>query len=161
MRFSLMGAMMGLALAGAAGAQTLPARTLSAALAADLARETVDQCHANGFAVTVTVVDAGGALKAFLRGDGTSLATVEVSQLKAHTAVSFGVPSSVLAQAAANGGGAANLVHVPGMFVVPGGLPIKVGDQLAGAIGVSGAPGGEKDEACAVAALAKFADRLK
>jgi uncharacterized protein GlcG (DUF336 family) len=150
------------AFATAAAAQVGSHRSLSSDVAADLARETVSQCKAKGHSVSVAVVDGSGVLKAFLRGEGASLATIEVSQRKAFTSAAFGAPTAALADAAAKGVGAApQIPHLPGMFLVPGGVPIRVDTQLAGAVGASGAPGGHLDVECIEAAIAKLSARLK
>lgn len=150
------------ALASTASGQVTTQRSVSAEFAADLAREALGQCKAKGHNVSVAVVDQAGMLKAFVRGDGAGLATVEVAQRKAYTAAAFGIPSSALAQAASQPGSApANIPYLPNMFVVAGGVPLKVDNQTVGAVGMSGAPGGQADVECIEAALAKLGPRLK
>src|SRR5579864_2189397 len=141
-------------------AQGLPTqKMLTVEVAHDIAQEAMMKCRADGYKVTVTVVDSANILKAFLRDDGASMATVEVGRMKANSVMAFGRPSGPPANLPA--GTPAPAPILPGTINAMGGVPIKVGDQVIGAISVSGAPGGEKDAACANTALAKVADRLK
>jgi uncharacterized protein GlcG (DUF336 family) len=128
-------------------------------VAETIAREAMAQCRANGYKVTVTVVDGANILKAFLRDDGAGMATVEVGRMKANSVMAFGRPSGPPANLPP--GTPAPPPVLPGTINAMGGVPIKVGDQLIGAVSVSGAPGGDKDAACANAALSKVADKLK
>jgi len=134
-------------------------KMLTIDVAQAIAQDSMAQCRANGYKVTVTVVDSANMLKAFLRDDGAGMATVEVSRMKANSVMAFGRPSGPPANLPP--GTPAPPPVVPGTINAMGGVPIKVGDQIIGAVAVSGAPGGEKDAACANAALAKVADKLK
>ncbi|MGA2880584.1 MAG: heme-binding protein [Bryobacteraceae bacterium] len=149
------------ALSGSAFAQEgLPTqKMLTIDVAQTIAQDAMAQCRANGYKVTVTVVDGGNILKAFLRDDGAGMATVEVGRMKANSVMAFGRPSGPPANLPP--GTPAPPPVLPGTINAMGGVPIKVGDQLIGAVSVSGAPGGDKDAACANAALAKVADKLK
>ena len=144
---------------GAVAAQLPQQKILTVDVAQTIAQEAMLKCRADGFKVTVTVVDAGNALKAFLRDDGAGLGTVEMGRLKTNTVMAFGRPSGPPANLPA--GAPVPPPVLPGTVNAMGGVPIKAGDQLIGAISVSGAPGGDKDAACANAALAKVADKLK
>jgi uncharacterized protein GlcG (DUF336 family) len=95
-----------------------------------------------------------------LRDDNASPHTFENSQRKAYTARTFRVPSAEFATRMAGDPVKAQLA-LPGVIALAGALPIKVGDEIIGAVGVSGAPGGEKDEACAKTGIDKVADQLK
>jgi uncharacterized protein GlcG (DUF336 family) len=150
-----------LALSACAFAQdSLPTqKMLTIDVAHSIAQEAMMRCRADGYKVTVTVVDSANILKAFLRDDGASMATVEVGRMKANSVMAFGRPSGPPANLPP--GTPAPPPVLPGTINAVGGVPIKVGDQLIGAVSVSGAPGGDKDAACANAALAKVADRLK
>ena len=134
-------------------------KILTIDVAQTLAQEAMLTCRANGFKVTVTVVDSGNILKALLRDDGAAVGTVEIGRMKANSVMAFGRPSGPPANLPP--GTPAPPPILPGTINAMGGVPIKVGDQVIGAISVSGAPGGEKDAACANTALAKVADRLK
>ncbi len=134
-------------------------KVLTLDVAQTIAQDALAQCRADGYKVTVTVVDGANILKAFLRDDGAGMATVEVGRMKANSVMAFGRPSGPPPNLPA--GTPAPPPVLPGTINAMGGVPIKVGNQLIGAVSVSGAPGGEKDAACANAALAKVADKLK
>src|SRR5262249_56121071 len=105
------------------------------------------------------VVDTAGNVAGSVRGDGPSPHTVEFGRLKAYTARTRGQTSlefKNLTDKPEN----AFLKQIPNVVAVGGGVPIKVGNEVIGAVGVSGAPGGEKDEACANAGIAKGAATL-
>jgi len=141
-------------------AQGLPTqKVLTIDVAQAIAEESMAKCRADGYKVTVTVVDSTNVLKAFLRDDGAPMGTVEMGRMKINSVMAFGRPSGPPPNLPA--GTPAPAAVLPGTVNAMGGVPIKVGDQLIGAVSVSGAPGGEKDAACANAALAKVADRLK
>jgi uncharacterized protein GlcG (DUF336 family) len=135
-------------------------RNVSMQLANAIMNAAMEQCVKDGHQVSVAVVDRAGQTVAFLRGDGTAPHTVELARRKAYTARTFRRSSMEWAQRTESGplAGQRSLADV---IPLGGGLPINVGDDTIGAVGVSGAPGQEKDEACARAALAKVADQLK
>lgn len=147
------------ALSSGAFAQLPTQKVLTLEVAQEIAQDALAQCRANGYKVTVTVVDGANIMKAFLRDDGAGMATVEVGRMKANSVMAFGRPSGPPANLPP--GTPAPPPVVPGTINAMGGVPIKVDNQLIGAVSVSGAPGGEKDAACANAALAKVADKLK
>jgi uncharacterized protein GlcG (DUF336 family) len=117
------------------------------------------KCRADGYKVTVLVVDGLNAPKAMLRDDGATAATTEVAKMKATATMLYNRPSGPAQPPPA--GQAAPPATISGTINAQGGVPIKVGDVTIGAVAVSGAPGGDKDAACANAALAKVADKLK
>jgi len=146
--------------ASAYAQEALPTqKLLTIDVAQTIAHEALAKCRADGYKVTVTVVDGANVLKAFLRDDGASTATVEVGRMKANSVMAFGRPSGPPPNLAP--GAPVPPPVLPGTINAVGGVPIKVGDQLIGAVSVSGAPGGDKDAACANAALAKVADKLR
>jgi uncharacterized protein GlcG (DUF336 family) len=148
------------ALSASVPAQSLPTqKVLPFDLAQTIAQEAMSACRANGYKVTVTVVDSANVVRVLLRDDGARPATVQIGQMKATTAISSGRPSGPPANLPP--GTPVPAPVLPGTINAQGGVPIKAGDDLIGAVAVSGAPGGDKDEACANAALAKVADRLK
>jgi uncharacterized protein GlcG (DUF336 family) len=120
----------------------------------------LEQCTKDGYKVTVSIVDKAGNLAAMVRGDGTNPHTVEFSRLKAYTSRTRG-QTSLEVQKLMEKPENAWIKQVPNVVGIGGGVPIKVGNEVIGAVGVSGAPGGEKDEACANAGIAKVADSLK
>jgi uncharacterized protein GlcG (DUF336 family) len=145
--------------AGSVFAQLPTQKVLTIDLAQIIAQEAMMKCRADGYKVSVTVVDHTNLLKAFLRDDGAPMATVEVGRMKTNTVMAFGRASGPPANLPA--GQPVPPPLLPGTINAMGGVPIKAGDQLVGAVSVSGAPGGDKDAACANAALVKVADKLK
>jgi uncharacterized protein GlcG (DUF336 family) len=141
-------------------AQLLEQKSLSAGMAITMAETAMETCKANGYRVSVTVVGRAGEVILQVRGDNASPHTVENSQRKAYTARTFRMSSGEWATRLANDPNRAGQ-FLTGVIATRGALPIKVGDETIGAIGVSGAPGGEKDEACAQVAIDKVADQLK
>ena len=148
------------ALASPAGAQLLPRKDLSAAIALSIAETTLATCKANGFNVSVTVVGRNGEIIVQIRGDNTGPHTIENSMRKAYTARTFRIPSGELVTRLKNDP-SLGLIHLSNVIANQGALPIKVGDDTIGAVGASGAPGGEKDEACVQTGLDKVKDQLK
>lgn len=141
-----------------ASAQTVVHR-LNAALANEAVTAAVASCAQQGYAETAVVVDADGVTQALLRGDGAGIHTLDSAHDKAYTSVSFKTDTgALLDRAQAIGTLTARLPH---LLLVQGGVVIKMGNEVIGAIGASGAPGGNLDEACARAGLAKISDQLK
>ena len=144
----------------AVNAELLTERGLSASDALTVAKTAYEACVAQGFHVSVHVVGREGQVLAALRGDGASPHTFENSFRKAYTARTFRKPSGEFAQQVRENPAAAQ-VHLSHVIALQGALPIKLGDEVIGAVGVSGAPGGDKDEACSKAGIDKIADQLK
>jgi uncharacterized protein GlcG (DUF336 family) len=147
-----------LALAGAAQAQAQGVRTernISLDLATQIAAATVAACQANGYAVAAAVVDRAGSLRALHRADNAGPHTLSSSQAKAYTSASARNTTLAMMEGAQKNPAAANLVHMPGFLLLGGGVPIKVGNEVIGAVGVGGAPGGHLDEQCANAGIDK------
>jgi uncharacterized protein GlcG (DUF336 family) len=148
---------------GAGGPPESTARGPSLANSIEAARAAVEACGAAGYRVGVTVVDSVGEARAMLTADGSDGSHVFVAMRKALTALAFQMPSSKAADAIAANEKLLPRV-TPNMFVMGGALPIKVGEQTIGAIGVSGAAGmpfGHQDEVCAEAGLRKIQKDLK
>jgi uncharacterized protein GlcG (DUF336 family) len=151
----------------AASAETLPtAKQLSLSAAVEAALEAVAACERSGYHVTATVVDASGLIKSVAKGDLAPPHTIDSSRGKAFAAVSLGPnfnesSTSAIVTRVANAPAFGPLQHLPGVFLVAGGVVIKSANDIVGAIGVGGAPGGDKDEVCAQAAVAKITDRLR
>ena len=148
------------ALAAPASAQLLSHKDLTASIAMTIAQTAIETCKANGYAVSVTVVGRNGEVILQVRGDNTGPHTFENSFRKAYTARTFRSPSGALADRL-KADPTLPLIHLSNIIANQGALPIKVGDDVIGAAGASGAPGGEKDEACVKAGLDKVADQLK
>ena len=136
-------------------------RNMSLALATQLAADTVAACTTNGYAVTATVVDRAGSVRAVMRADNAGPHTLGASEQKAFTSASAKNATLAMMDGAQKNPAAANLVYIPGFLLLGGGVPVKVGTETIGAIGVGGAPGGHLDEQCAMAALDKAKDLLK
>ena len=148
------------ALASPASAQLLNEKSLSAAMALTIAQTALETCTKQGYHVSVHVLGRNGEVLVAVRGDDAPPHTMENSQRKAYTARTFRIPSGEFAQRVKDNP-TTGAVHLSGIIAAQGALPIKVGDEVIGAVGVSGAPGGEKDEACSKAGIDKVADQLK
>jgi uncharacterized protein GlcG (DUF336 family) len=135
-------------------------KNVSMAMAMAIMQGALDQCTKDGYKVTVVIVDKAGNVAASVKGDGTNPHTMEFARLKAYTARTRG-QTSLATMKQMEDPAFAFLKQIPGVVGIGGGVPIKAGAELIGGVGVSGAPGGEKDEVCANAGLAKVADALK
>jgi uncharacterized protein GlcG (DUF336 family) len=147
-------------LAAPAGAQLLTHKDLSLNTALTIATTAAETCKAESYRVSVTVVGRDGQVIVLLRGDDAPPHTVENSRRKAYTARTFRIPSGEFAERVKKNP-TIGLVHLSGVIANQGALPIKAGDEVIGGVGVSGSPGGDKDEACAKAGLDKVADQLR
>lgn len=150
-----------LALTSAASAEVLKENNMPLNIAVELAQGAVSACAADGYNVSAAVVDRAGVVRALLRADNAGPHTVSAASQKAFTSASARVATSVMVENIQKNQGAAQLVAIEGFLVLAGGVPVKIGKETIGAIGVGGAPGGQLDEACANAALAKVKDQLK
>jgi uncharacterized protein GlcG (DUF336 family) len=146
--------------AAPAGAQLLTQKSLSSGTAMTIAQTALETCTKQGYNVSVHVLGRNGEVLVALRGDNAPPHTMENSQRKAYTARTFRITSGEFAQRVKDNP-TLGAVHLTGIVAAQGALPIKVGDEVIGAVGVSGAPGGEKDEACAKTGIDKVADQLK
>jgi uncharacterized protein GlcG (DUF336 family) len=147
-------------IAAPASAELLARKDLSAAIAVTMAQTAMETCKTNGYAVSATIVGRTGEVIVQVRGDNTGPHTVENSFKKAYTSRTFRSPSGALAKRLKDDP-LLPLIHLTNVVAAQGALPIKVGEDVIGAIGISGAPGGEKDEVCAQAAIDKVAGELK
>jgi uncharacterized protein GlcG (DUF336 family) len=136
-------------------------KNMSLELANQIAAAGVMACSANGWAVAVTVVDRQGTVRAVQRADNAGPHTLAASQQKAFTSASARNNSLAMMEGAQKNPAAANLVNIPGFLLLGGGVPVKVGNDVIGAVGIGGAPGGNLDEQCALAALDKVKELLK
>jgi uncharacterized protein GlcG (DUF336 family) len=134
-------------------------RTVSLELARDLAQAAVDACREQGFQVSAVVVNRAGDPQVVLRDSLAARHTIQIAQEKAEAVILSGVASSDFRKNRQDIRMEMN--HVRGILVLEGGVPISAGGSLVGALGVSGAPGGDKDEHCALAALKKLTERLE
>jgi uncharacterized protein GlcG (DUF336 family) len=135
-------------------------KNISMGIALAIMQGAIEQCTKDGYKVSVTVVDKAGGVAGQVRGDGTSPHTMEFSRLKAYTA-RIRNQTSLQTMKELEDPARAPLRQIPGLVGVGGGVPIRAGTEVIGGVGVSGAPGGEKDEACANAGIAKVEAALK
>jgi uncharacterized protein GlcG (DUF336 family) len=131
----------------------------NAGLAQTIANAAIAQCRSMGYKISVTVVDREGLPLVMLRDDGAGLSTPEGSDRKAYTARSFSQPSADFVKRLQDRPDSVGSRHYSRILALAGGLPIKVGDEIVGAGGVSGTPG--KDDDCSQAGIDKVADQLK
>jgi uncharacterized protein GlcG (DUF336 family) len=158
----MIGWLAAIALTTAAPAQgVLMVREVSVDMAHAMVQAALERCRKDKFKVAIAVVGRDGHLLALLREDGANQHTVELATRKAYTSRVFRQTSREFSQRLIDNPQSAGLRDTTGVLASIGGLPIKVGDEVIGGIGVSGAPGGQNDEACAQAGLAKVADQLK
>lgn len=142
--------------AAAANAQAVRTeKNMSLDLANQIAYASVAACAANGYAVAATVVDRAGTVRAVQRADNAGPHTLGASQAKAFTSASAKNTTLAMMEGSQKNPAAANLVNIPGYLLLGGGVPVKVGNEVIGAVGVGGAPGGNLDEQCAMVALDK------
>jgi uncharacterized protein GlcG (DUF336 family) len=147
-------------LAGPARAELLTHHDLPYAVALTIAQAAVESCAAKGYAESAVVVDRDGETIVAIRGDNAGPHTMENARRKAYTALSFRTSTTDYAKRFAdNNPVVRQQVTLPNVIAIPGGLPIKVGDEVVGGVGASGSPG--VDEPCVQAGLDKVADQLK
>jgi uncharacterized protein GlcG (DUF336 family) len=151
----------GVPLAHGALADMLTTHRIPAALALEAVEEAVAACAKQGYAETAVVVDADGVRQAVLRGDRAGRHTLDSAFEKAYTAASFKTDTSALVERAKTAPIGPLLAKLPNAVLAGGGLVIKVDEEVVGAIGAGGAPGGDLDDACARAGLDRIRDRLK
>jgi uncharacterized protein GlcG (DUF336 family) len=136
-------------------------KSLAPDLALDLARATLTACRERGFQVAVAVVDRFGVTQVVLRDRFAGAHTVPTATGKAWTAVSFRTSSGDLAGQTQPGMPQSGVRAIPGVVAIAGGLTVEAGGATVGGVGVSGAPGGDADEACARAGIEAVRDRLE
>ncbi len=139
-------------------ADSFSMNTIGMELARDIATESINACRKNGYHVSAVVVDRNGLLRAALRDDLASRFTLQIAEEKANSVILSGINSGDFRKA--RGDIRPELNHIDGIIIMQGALPIEVAGSKIGAIGISGAPGGEKDEECAQQALNTLAERL-
>ena len=141
-------------------AQLLQRKDLSYAIAKTIAETAIADCKARGYNTSVVVVDRAGETLIALRYDDASPHTLENARRKAYTARSFRQTTEEYAKKLEKGDPVVRQqVTLPHVIAIPGGVPIKVGNDVIGGVGLSGSPG--VDEPCVMAGLNKVADQLK
>ena len=141
-------------------AQTLNNKDISADIAVTVATTAMADCKAKGYKVSAVVVGRVGEIMVQIRGDGTGPHTMENAFKKAFTARTFKIASGEMEKRLKDNP-QMGAQFLTGFTTARGGLPIKIGEDVVGAAAVSGAPGGEKDEACVQTGLDKVRDQLK
>lgn len=134
----------------------IPAELANQAVAAAVAK-----CASQGYAETAALVDADGVRQAVLRGDRAGAHTLDSAFSKAYTAASFKTDTTALVERSKTAPVLANLFKLPHLLLLGGGIVVKEGDEVIGAIGAAGAPGADLDDACARAGLDKIKGQLK
>ncbi len=145
----------------ARGQAVLTERQISFDAARAMATAALETCRKNGYRVAVTVVDNAGAVRAAFRDDGTPPHTYDASFRKAYTARTYRISTVEFAKRIATESDRPGLAMIKDALGLPGGLPIKVGNDTIGGVGVAGAPGGNGAVACAEAAIEAVRDQLK
>ena len=147
---------------GPAGAQALIKKSyLPIELAYEALTTAVETCARQGQRVSGVVLDPAGLQQAFLRGDGAGIHTVETADYKANTTISFRIDGVDLVERSKTRPPPGPIPRLPRLLLAQGGVLIKAGDEIVGAIGISGARGNNMDTACARAGVDKIKDRLK
>lgn len=137
---------------------SLTVKTISLELAQDIAAESIKTCRNKGFQVSAVVVDRNGLIQVALRDDLASRFTLQIAEEKANSVILSGLNSGQFRKS--RGDIRPELNHMDDLIIMQGALPIEMAGSRIGAIGVSGAPGGDIDEACAQQALDKVSERL-
>jgi uncharacterized protein GlcG (DUF336 family) len=168
MRRFLIGAMAALLCCAAVRAQDrglIHPANLSSGMVQDMLNAALDACHQKNFQVAITILDRAGLVRASFRDENAAPHTLELSQRKAYTALTFRMTSGDFAKRAMSDPGRAPQQNLTGVIASAGGLPVKLGEDVVGAIGVSGSWGGavvgSNDEMCGQAGIDRVADRLK
>lgn len=163
MRSAFAAIVTGLGLAGGAAAQesTFQTRSLTPETALVAAKAALESCRKQGYQVAVAVVDRAGLVQVLLRDRFAGAHTVDVAANKAWTAASFRTATTALASETQPGKPMSGLRNLPRFLAAGGGLVIEGGGSAFGAIGVSGAPGGDADDACAAAGIKAISDAIE
>jgi uncharacterized protein GlcG (DUF336 family) len=152
---------LGIAFAAEADDAVHSVKILTPETALKAAQAALKSCRARGFQVTVAVVDRMGVLQVLLRDRFAGPHTTDMASAKAYTAVSFRTNTTELAEATQPGRPSSGIRNRPGIAAVGGGMMIEAGGSLLGAIGVSGAPGGSEDDACAAAGVSAIREDIE
>ena len=141
--------------------QALTERNVSLQLARTLADAAIAACKKDGFEVTVAVVDRAGDLKLLLRHDASNPHNADLARRKAYTSRTYGFSSMEFRNRTAGGSELAGQRQLAEVIALGGGVPILIGNERIGGLGLSGSPTQEDDEKCAQAALAAVAGSLR
>ncbi len=147
-------------LPSSSSAQVITHRDVGVRMGLAIAVEALDHCEKDGNRISVAVVDRAGRLRVFLQSDNASPHNIELARRKAYTARTFGRTSAEWAKRTIDVPELAAQRELADVIALRGGVPIKIGNETIGAVGVSGS-NSEADEKCAMAGIAKVADQLK
>jgi len=142
-----------------ARAQLLQRKELSYPIALTIAQAALEDCKGRGYATSVVVVDRGGNTVVALRGDDASVHTMENARRKAYTAMTFKMTTQDFIKEMPTRPVRREQTTLPNVIAIDGGVPIKVGNDVVGGVGLSGSPG--VDEQCVVAGIKKVKDQLQ
>ncbi len=142
----------------ATAADVVSIKRMTLELARDIAQGAVDACRKQGYQVSAVVVDRDGNPQVMLRDVHAARFTLQIAEEKANAVILSGIDSGAFRSNRRDIREEMN--HVEGVLMLEGGLPIRVAGSLIGAVGVSGAPGGEKDAACAAKGIESVQERL-
>ena len=145
----------------AASPAPLQQSNMSLPLANALVEATMSACHAQGRSAVAAVIDRGGHLLSLQRDDSVGPHNTDAALKKAFTALSTKTPSRIFAENARKNPESSNLNTIDSLLLIGGGVPVKVGDEVIGAIGVGGAGGSVIDEGCALQAIDKVLGTAK
>ena len=159
--FAILVAMLALALPARAQDALVTYKSLSPEVALELARTTLAACRERGFQISVAVVDRFGVTQVVLRDRFAGAHTVPTAAGKAWTAVTFRTSTTDISNISQPGMPQSGLRSLPGVVALGGGVTVEAAGSLVGGVGVSGAPGGEADEACAKAGIEAVRDKLE
>jgi uncharacterized protein GlcG (DUF336 family) len=148
------------AMPATSGAQVVTQRDVGLRMGLAIAVAAIDQCEADGHGVSVAVVDHAGRVRVLLQADHANPHNLELARRKAYTARTFGLTSADWAKRTIDVPELAAQRQLADVIALRGGVPIKIGNETIGAVGVSGSSS-EGDEKCAMAGVAKVADQLK
>ena len=154
-------ALLSLSVISASAQGLVSEKRLSAPLVSEALAVAVATCAQQGYKVSAVILDLDGVRQGVLRGDGAPIHTLDSSFIKAYTAVTYREDTIVLAARLKDAPMAPLQSKLPNVAYAAGGVAIKVDGETIGSIGVGGAPGGEKDTACARAGIEKIRDRMK
>jgi uncharacterized protein GlcG (DUF336 family) len=160
MKRLLLAALAALPIASARAEDFASFRVMAPELALELARAALQDCRQRGFQVAVAVVDRFGVTQVVLRDTLAGVHTPETAAAKARAAASFRTATQELARVTEAGQPNSGIRNIPGFIFLGGGVPVEAAGSIVGGVGVSGAPGGGEDDACARAGIAAVGDRL-
>ena len=156
---ALAGTALAVSLASPASAQLLQRKDLSLSIAQSIANGALEACKTMGYAASVVVVDRGGDTLVALRGDGSGPHTVENARRKAYTANTFKMSTEDFIKDMKTRPVRREQTTLPHVIAINGGVPIEIGNDVIGGVGLSGSPG--KDEECVNAGLEKVKQFLQ